>query len=98
MSAAAKTAKPTGLDPALKAAVEVARAAAVAEAEDAALVGEHLGVTAVRNPVAASPGQALPMVWDGQDATFELAQAGTYTFSLNVADPAAPLMTIPPSQ
>lgn len=51
MSASTKQAQPS-LDSVCEAAVELARAAAVEEAEDAALVGEHLGVTAVDERVA----------------------------------------------
>lgn len=51
MSAPTKQAQ-ASLDPVCGAAVELARAAAIEEAEDASLVGEHLGVTAIDERVA----------------------------------------------
>ncbi len=40
------------------------------------------------------PGDSKPLAWAGPDIKFEPPQPGTYIFALNVADPAAPVLTI----
>jgi hypothetical protein len=40
------------------------------------------------------PGDTKPLAWAGPDIWFEPPQPGTYIFALNVADPAAPVLTI----
>lgn len=54
------------------------------------------GANETKGNLAVNVGKAL--AWGGKDVWFEPAQAGTYTFALDVADPQAPVLTITPRE
>lgn len=95
---AAKAAKSPGIDPVCKAAVELARAAAVEDAEDPTLVGPHLGVTAVDERVAdhrfAYAGRAY-RGWEWSVEVTRVARAKTATINEVVLLPGADALLSP---
>lgn len=42
------------------------------------------------------PGMDVPLEWDGKAIWFEPAEAGTFTFTVDVSNPEAPVLTITP--